>query len=178
MTAYAAWVAANPWLSAALQFALLGTLGEIVAASLRRRMPALPCSPLQLAASLTARLGGAGTGDQGRFHGDERFYGGAAGARRPAGVVRGRVRARAGAVGADQRLLRAADDGVPPLEDNLILGRRDWTGLTRAWFTLAWFWIPAHTITFSLPRDYQIGLAAVWGLVLASLGWSGGERRR
>jgi len=64
-------------------------------------------------------------------------------------------------------------------EDNLILGRRGWAGLGRAVRTLVWFWIPAHTVTFSLPRDYQIGLAAVWGLVLGViLGWAGGERRR
>jgi len=64
-------------------------------------------------------------------------------------------------------------------EDNLILGRRDWTGLGAAWRTLIWFWIPAHTVTFSLARDYQIGLAAVWGLVLGIiLGWTGGGRRR
>ena len=64
-------------------------------------------------------------------------------------------------------------------EDNLILRRSGWAGLTTAWRTLIWFWIPAHTVTFSLARDYQIGLAAVWGLVLGIiLGWTGGGRRR
>ncbi|MHB1482983.1 MAG: hypothetical protein ACYCXH_11775, partial [Bellilinea sp.] len=52
------------------------------------------------------------------------------------------------------------------LEDNLILGKKGFAGITRAWWTLIWFWIPAHTITFALPADYQIGLAAVWSLVL------------
>lgn len=52
------------------------------------------------------------------------------------------------------------------LEDNFILRRSGFAGLTKAWWTLLWFWIPAHTLTFSLPRDYQIGLAALWSIVL------------
>ncbi len=39
-------------------------------------------------------------------------------------------------------------------------------GLRGAMFTLFWFWLPAHTITFALPEDYQITLAAIWSLVL------------
>ena len=45
-------------------------------------------------------------------------------------------------------------------EDNLILRRRGYAGIQRAWWTLIWFWIPAHTVTFSLPKDLQIGLSA------------------
>jgi hypothetical protein len=32
--------------------------------------------------------------------------------------------------------------------------------------TILWFWIPAHTITFSLPPEYRILLAAFLGIVL------------
>lgn len=39
-------------------------------------------------------------------------------------------------------------------------------GLRGALLTLLWFWLPAHTITFALPEDYQITLAAIWSLVL------------
>jgi len=42
----------------------------------------------------------------------------------------------------------------------------DWNSLQKAWFTLIWFWIPAHTITFSLPSHLQVGLAAVWAVAL------------
>lgn len=42
----------------------------------------------------------------------------------------------------------------------------DWGSMHKAWKTLAWFWIPAHTITFSLPSDLQVGLAAVWAVAL------------
>jgi hypothetical protein len=52
------------------------------------------------------------------------------------------------------------------LEDNLILRRRGFDGMAPALWTLAWFWIPAHTLTFSLPGDYQVGLAALWSLAL------------
>lgn len=42
----------------------------------------------------------------------------------------------------------------------------DWDSLKKAWLTLIWFWIPAHTATFSLPSHFQVGLAAVWAIVL------------
>ncbi len=41
-----------------------------------------------------------------------------------------------------------------------------WPSLQKAWWTLLWFWIPAHTITFSLPDHLQVGLAAVWAIAL------------
>lgn len=42
----------------------------------------------------------------------------------------------------------------------------DWPSLQKAWVTLLWFWIPAHTITFSVPSHFQVGLAAVWAVAL------------
>jgi hypothetical protein len=44
-----------------------------------------------------------------------------------------------------------------------------WEGLYPAWATLAWFWVPAHTVTFSLPPHVQVGLAALWALALGAL---------
>jgi hypothetical protein len=32
--------------------------------------------------------------------------------------------------------------------------------------TILWFWVPAHTITFSLPTEYRVLLAAYLGIVL------------
>jgi hypothetical protein len=55
---------------------------------------------------------------------------------------------------------------VHRLLDNLVAGESNWKKLDKALFTLIWFWIPAHTITFSLPLEFQIGLAAVWSVVL------------
>ncbi|OQY08779.1 MAG: hypothetical protein B6I29_04840 [Marinitoga sp. 4572_148] len=39
-------------------------------------------------------------------------------------------------------------------------------GLKGAMLTLLWFWVPAHTVTFSLSVEWQITLAAVWSFVL------------
>ncbi|MEA1973050.1 MAG: hypothetical protein U9N34_07150 [Candidatus Cloacimonadota bacterium] len=53
--------------------------------------------------------------------------------------------------------------------DNLFLTVKNWAGLDKALFTLIWFWIPAHTVTFSLPKVYQIGLAALWSVVMGTI---------
>ncbi len=50
--------------------------------------------------------------------------------------------------------------------DNLPLKEKNWKGLEKGIFSLIWFWIPAHTVTFMLPKPYQIGLAALWSVVL------------
>jgi len=52
------------------------------------------------------------------------------------------------------------------LMDNFISGKQNWKNLDKGFYSLLWFWIPAHTITFILPREFQIGLAAVWSLAL------------
>ncbi len=41
-----------------------------------------------------------------------------------------------------------------------------WKSLEKAWMTLLWFWIPAHSLTFSLPSHLQVGMAAVFALAL------------
>jgi hypothetical protein len=50
--------------------------------------------------------------------------------------------------------------------DNTIAREKNWNNLDKGLLSLVWFWIPAHTITFILPRPYQIGLAAIWSVVL------------
>ncbi len=51
--------------------------------------------------------------------------------------------------------------------DNLAAGvKKNWNNIDKSLLSLLWFWIPAHTVTFTLPRDYQIGLAALWSLAL------------
>ena len=171
-SAYAAWVAAHPMLSAAVQFALLGTLGEIVASSLKRRGIALPCGGGQIAAKalawallgLVIKYGFTGTKGFTQVLLDKGML--------PAFLAHGVGKALAVSVltntffGPQMMLFHR-------IEDNLILGQRGFQGIQKAWWTLLWFWIPAHTLTFSLPAEYQIGLAALWGLVLGILlGWA------
>lgn len=50
--------------------------------------------------------------------------------------------------------------------DNIVLKTKNWQGLDKGMLSMIWFWIPAHTITFMLPKVYQIGLAALWSVAL------------
>lgn len=50
--------------------------------------------------------------------------------------------------------------------DNKIGRIKNWDNLDKSLLSLLWFWLPAHTITFILPKPFQIGLAAIWSLAL------------
>lgn len=50
--------------------------------------------------------------------------------------------------------------------DNIPLKVKNWKNLDKGLYSLLWFWIPAHTMTFMLPPDYRIGLAALWSVFL------------
>jgi len=50
--------------------------------------------------------------------------------------------------------------------DNLPEKHKNWQNLDKSLYSLIWFWIPAHTVTFMLPELYRIGLAALWSVVL------------
>jgi hypothetical protein len=52
------------------------------------------------------------------------------------------------------------------LLDNAIARKSNWANIDKGMFSLIWFWIPAHTLTFILPKPFQIGLAALWSVVL------------
>lgn len=165
MDAYLEFVRSAPILAALIQFAILGTAGEAVARLLRQR-----------------RL--------------VRVFGWREGLLKMAawavlGVVikYGFVLMKGGtdALVAKEMLPAFCADGVPHafavsvltnlvfgpvmmaihrVEDNLIAHTRGFAGLENSLRTLVWFWIPAHTLTFSLPPDFQIGLAALWSLAL------------
>jgi len=50
--------------------------------------------------------------------------------------------------------------------DNVIARESNWANLDKGMKSLVWFWIPAHTLTFMLDKPFQIGLAALWSVVL------------
>jgi len=50
--------------------------------------------------------------------------------------------------------------------DNMVMREKNWKNIDKGLYSLLWFWIPAHTITFMLPKLYQIGLAALWSVAL------------
>ncbi|HKK21608.1 MAG TPA: hypothetical protein VJ983_09060 [candidate division Zixibacteria bacterium] len=165
MEGYVNWVIGNPLLSAAVQFGILGTLGEILSISLKHKKFALPGTVLQTLLKVLAwallgviiKYGFAGMKGFTRALIDHRML--------PAFMASGIGWAFAVSV-LTNLLFGPQMMFFHRLEDNLILWRKNFAGLTTAWWTLIWFWIPAHTVTFSLATEYQIGLAALWSIVL------------
>lgn len=165
MSAYLSWVEQNPLLSAAVHFGVLGTIGEILSFWIQEKKLALPCSVSQLAAKVVAwallgvviKYGFAGMKGFSRALLEQ-------------GLLPGFCAAGLGwalSVSILTNLLFGPQMMFfHRLEDNVITGQRGFGGLQRAWWTLLWFWIPAHTVTFALPKAYQIGLAALWSIVL------------
>lgn len=49
--------------------------------------------------------------------------------------------------------------------DNLFEKKWNFTGLSSALFSILWFWIPAHTITFQLNELYRILFAGILSIV-------------
>lgn len=163
--AYLAWVKGNPLLSAAVQFGILGTLGEVVAATARARRLTLPCTAPQLAAKAVA-WALLGIIIKYGFAGMKGFTTALVEHGLLPGVFGSGV-AWAFAVSVFTNILFGPQMmAFHRVEDNIILGTRGFAGIEAAWKTLIWFWIPAHTVTFSLPVDYQIGLAACWSVAL------------
>ncbi len=165
MTWYLSWVSDNPVFSAAVQFAILGTFGELLSQVIRNKTFALRCTLLQLIGKILA-WGLLGIVIKYGFAGMKGFVN---------ALVENNLLpfacssglARAFAVSVFTNLLFGPQMmAFHRLEENLIMRRWNWHGLQTAWLTLLWFWIPAHTLTFSLPKDYQIGLAALWSVVL------------
>ncbi len=162
---YIAWVKSNPLLSASIQFAILGTLGEVIASSVKARGFKLPCTTWQLflKALAWALLG---IIIKYGFMGMKGFTNGLLEHGYLPAFMNGGV-AKAFAISLFTNALFGPQMmAFHRLEDNLILGQKGYAGIENAWKTLVWFWVPAHTLTFSLPVEFQIGLAAFWGLVL------------
>jgi hypothetical protein len=162
---YIEWVKNNPILSAAIQFAILGTLGEILSVSLRKKKAALPGTLLQTLGKVAAWA----------LLGIIIKYGFAGMKGFTAALIQHSLLPQFLADGIGWAFAVSVLTNIffgpqmmffHRIEDNIILGERNFDGLTKAWWTLLWFWIPAHTVTFSLPVEYQIGLAALWSVVL------------
>lgn len=165
MALYLQWVKANPFLSAAVQFAILGTLGEILSTSLSRRKLGLPGTGFQTLGKVLA-WALLGLIIKGGFIGMRGFTD----ALKEHGILPAILGQGAGYAfslsvftniffGPQMMLFHR-------IEDNFILGDWKFDGIQKAWWTLLWFWIPAHTVTFMMDKDLQIGLAAAWSLAL------------
>ncbi len=165
MNWYLSWVSDNPLISAAVQFAILGTFGELLSQVIRSRRFALRCTLLQLIGKILA-WGLLGIIIKYGFAGMKGFVNALVEHNLlPFACSSGLARAFAVSV-VTNLLFGPQMMAFHRLEENLIMRQWNWHGLQTAWLTLLWFWIPAHTLTFSLPKDYQIGLAALWSVVL------------
>jgi len=163
LSAYVAWVRAMPIVSAMIQFAILGTFGEIISKWLKTKKFHYPFSfSLTVWKMVVWAI-----------------------------LAIGIKYAFKGFVGYVEYL--ELHDYLPHLSSfgrafaisifmntsfglTLMLGHRaldhvfekeiNWTNIDKSCYSLVWFWIPAHTVTFMLPELYRIGLAALWSVVL------------
>ena len=161
---YAEWVSENILLSAFVQFAILGSAGEVVGIIASKRRPSNKALEWLAKAIVWGFLG---ILVKYSFTGFKGFL---------AALVDKGFLPRACE---DIIILRALSLSVltnsmfGPLlmalhrtTDNLISRTKGYKGIEKSLATLAWFWVPAHTVTFALPLDYQIGLAALWSVAL------------
>lgn len=165
---YVGWVKGNMLLSAAIQFALLGTLGEVVSGWMKNKAFRMPFSwaklPLKMVAwALLGMLVKYGfTGAVGAV--DALFAKGLLPMflnDGPTGVMRAvTISFTLQAFFGPQLMV------FHRLEDNLIDRKINFAGISKALWTLLWFWLPAHALTFMLPDDYRIGLAALLSFML------------
>jgi hypothetical protein len=162
---YLAWVTESPLLSAVVQFALLGTLGEWLSFVLRTKRVGLPCSLPMLAGKMAA-WGVLGIVIKLGFIGMRGFV---------VSLAEHHYVPEFLTTGVGLAFVISVNTNIffgpqmmlfHRLEENLLARRINFDGMRTALTTLLWFWIPAHTLTFALPREYQIGLAAVWSVAL------------
>jgi hypothetical protein len=160
---YAALVRAHPITSAMAQFAVLGTLGELAARWVSARRLHMPFT------ARTAALKALGWAALAvcikyAFSGFTAFV---------EGLVSHGLLPRLGPFGTALAVSVSMNLQFGPflvivhrLIDNAIDGTANWARLDKALLSLLWFWVPAHTVTFLLPPDFRIGLAALWSLAL------------
>lgn len=165
MDFYIDWVTANPMLSAAAQFALLGTLGEVISHILRTRKIEAPFGAGTLLFKMLAwavlgmfvKLGFVGVRGAVTALWDHHYL--------PS--LSNTVLGSAVTISVVMNLFFGPQLMLfHRLEDCLIARKWSFSGMKGPLLTLFWFWIPAHTVTFLLDKPYQIGLAAVWSLAL------------
>ena len=165
LDSYIAIVTANPLLSAAVQFAVLGTFGELLSNAVVKKNLSLPCSPLKLVGKMAAWavLGVFVKVCFVAMHG-------CAQALLEHGFLPPWSESGLGRAFTLSFLLQLFTGPqimfFHRFEDNLIAGKWSMEGITTALKSLVWFWLPAHTVTFMLDKPFQIGLAALFSLAL------------
>jgi hypothetical protein len=165
MDTYISWVSGNPILSAAIQFGILGTIGELISYYIRSKSLSGFGNVSQVILKILGwallgiiiKYGFAGM----KGFTDALLTNGLLPQLLNSGVIYAFTLSVLTNIFFGPQMM-----AFHRFTDNLISGHKGFKGIEKAWFTLIWFWIPAHTITFSLPKDYQIGLAALCSLAL------------
>jgi len=160
---YLDWVSAYPISSAMIQFALLGTLGEVISQWIVRRSFRYPFS---LALTLWKMIVWAilAVGIKYAFKGYIGYVDYLAEHQMlPPLSKLGKSFAISAFMNLQFGLLLVLAHRAL---DNLVVSKKNWKGLNKSLFSLIWFWIPAHTITFMQSDAFRIGLAALWSIVL------------
>lgn len=165
MNWYVETVKAYPIITAMIQFAILGTLGDSIAKWIIRKKIFLPFTPKVLFlkmlewAFLAVCIKYAFVG----FHG---FVDALIGY----GLL---PQMETGSLGYSFAISTTMNLQFGPflvimhrILDNLVAGEKNWDNIDKGMLSLLWFWVPAHTVTFILPKEFQIGLAAIWSVVL------------
>lgn len=163
LKAYVDWVHAMPIVSSMIQFAILGTLGEIVSKWIVRKSFKYPFS---FALTLWKMIVWAilAVGIKYAFKGHTAMI---------AYFVEHGMLPQLDKFGTALAISISLNTQFGPflvimhrVLDNLAEKHKNWGGMHKSILSLLWFWIPAHTITFTLPEVYRIGLAAVWSVAL------------
>lgn len=162
-TAYVNWVHAMPIVSAMIQFAILGTFGEIISKWLVRKSFKYPFSivvtlwKMIVWAILAVGIKYAFKGHTGLVEYLESH------AMLPPLSTFGKALAISISLNTQFGIFLVLMHRVL---DNVIEKEKNWGGLHKGLYSLIWFWIPAHTVTFMLSDVYRIGLAALWSVAL------------
>ncbi|MCB5247439.1 MAG: hypothetical protein LHW57_05390 [Candidatus Cloacimonetes bacterium] len=160
---YLGWVKSYPMLSAMIQFAILGTLGEIISKWLIQKSFRYPFSFLLTLWKMLvwAALGIAIKYAFQGFTGFVEYL--EAHAYLPELGKIGKAFAISAFMNLQFGLFLVL---AHRLLDNMGERKMNWKGIHKSMLSLLWFWIPAHTVTFLQAPDLRIGLAALWSLVL------------
>lgn len=163
---YLSWVKASPMISAMIQFAILGTLGEIVSKWVIQKNFRYPFSIVITLWKMVvwAVLGVAIKYAFQGFTGYVEYL--EAHSYLPPLDKFGKALAISSFMNLQFGLFLVL---AHRLLDNLGERKMNWHGIHKSMLSLLWFWIPAHTITFMQEPDLRIGLAALWSLVLGLL---------
>lgn len=160
---YLDWVKAQPLVSAMIQFAILGTLGEVISKWIIQKSFRYPFSFFMTIWKMLV-WAALGLAIKYAFQGFTGFVEYLVGHQMlPVLGKLGRAFAISAFMNLQFGLFLVL---IHRILDNVGAGKMNWKGLDKSFLSLLWFWIPAHTVTFLQAEPLRIGLAAVWSLVL------------